>query len=209
MKYSDDGKHAEFNGERFTRDERTGYYLTTNNNKRPGRRLHRAVWEYYNGEIPKGYDVHHIDHDKTNNDIQNLTLLKRGDHVRLHSKEDTDERIEQKLENLRGNARPLAAEWHRTEDGKKWHKAHYEEMKPKLHTKITRACEFCGTEYETEAGHNNRFCSNRCKSAWRRSVGANMEERTCVVCGNTFSTDRYKHTQTCSPKCASAIKRAG
>ena len=31
--------------------------------------LHRMVWTCYNGEIPDGYDIHHIDFDKNNNDI--------------------------------------------------------------------------------------------------------------------------------------------
>lgn len=41
--YLEDKKHAYFDGETFTRDERTGYYLTTKNNDRAGRRLHRVV----------------------------------------------------------------------------------------------------------------------------------------------------------------------
>lgn len=47
-------------------------------------RYSRYIWELYNGPIPEGYDVHHIDHDKTNDDISNLTILPKCDHNSYH-----------------------------------------------------------------------------------------------------------------------------
>lgn len=47
--------------------------------------LHRKVWEDTYGPIPPGYDVHHLDHNKLNNDIENLRLLTKADHARLHA----------------------------------------------------------------------------------------------------------------------------
>ena len=38
------------------------------------KRLHRVVWESHNGQIPKGYDIHHIDSNTHNNDITNKYL---------------------------------------------------------------------------------------------------------------------------------------
>lgn len=35
-------------------------------------------------EIPKGFVVHHLDEDKTNNDLNNLSLMTNGAHARLH-----------------------------------------------------------------------------------------------------------------------------
>lgn len=35
-------------------------------------------------EIPKGFAVHHIDHNPLNNDISNLALVQMGAHSRLH-----------------------------------------------------------------------------------------------------------------------------
>lgn len=46
---------------------------------------HDVIWEAANGPIPKGYDVHHKDEDKLNNDMDNLELLKKVDHKRVHS----------------------------------------------------------------------------------------------------------------------------
>lgn len=38
-------------------------------------------------EIPKGFVVHHIDHNPHNNDIHNLVMLSSNAHSRLHSRE--------------------------------------------------------------------------------------------------------------------------
>lgn len=72
-----------FNGARFKRDK-WGYYSGTVNHTRKS--LHRYVWEYHNGPIPKGFHVHHINADKDNNDIGNLELMKQSDHCRLHGR---------------------------------------------------------------------------------------------------------------------------
>lgn len=37
--------------------------------------VHRVVWEYFFGRIPKGLTVNHCDEDKTNNSIDNLCLM--------------------------------------------------------------------------------------------------------------------------------------
>ena len=61
-------KEIWFNGIKFTKDDKTGYYLNSSIRKR----LHRYVWELHYGEIPEGYHIHHIDFDKSNNDISNF-----------------------------------------------------------------------------------------------------------------------------------------
>lgn len=46
---------------------------------------HCVVWENANGVIPDGMQIHHIDHDKTNNDLSNLQLVTPLEHKRIHS----------------------------------------------------------------------------------------------------------------------------
>lgn len=63
-----------------------GYYLTRmmKDGKRVTVRLHRFVWEQYNGKIPNGYDIHHVNGVKTDNRIENLQLISHVEHQRLH-----------------------------------------------------------------------------------------------------------------------------
>ena len=54
--------------------------------KRKYVRVHELVYCESHGltEIPNGYDVHHIDFNKQNNDISNLILLSRSNHMHVH-----------------------------------------------------------------------------------------------------------------------------
>ena len=47
--------------------------------------IHRLVWEKQNGEIPKGYVIHHKDENKMNWNLDNLELLNRSKHIQEHS----------------------------------------------------------------------------------------------------------------------------
>lgn len=44
--------------------------------------------------------------------------------------------------------------------------------KEQVHEKIIKICEWCGEEYESSSNvaHKQRFCSNKCKSRWRRAT---------------------------------------
>ena len=46
--------------------------------------LHRYIWEKFNGQIPKGYHVHHRDLNPENNILENLELLTSSQHQSLH-----------------------------------------------------------------------------------------------------------------------------
>ena len=37
--------------------------------------VHRIIWEMHNGKIPDGMQIDHIDHNKTNDKIDNLRLV--------------------------------------------------------------------------------------------------------------------------------------
>lgn len=53
-------------------------YLAVNlskNKKKNSLRIHRLVWEAFNGPIPKGMQVNHINEDKTDNRLENLNLM--------------------------------------------------------------------------------------------------------------------------------------
>lgn len=152
----------EYDGIKFYLAKGTKYYVG-NVNGRP-KRLHRYVWEKYNGEIPKGYAIHHIDFNPENNDISNLMIMNAKEHSSYHSAyQDADER----LRNLNTYARPKAAEWHRSEEGSEWHKLHYKRDCAKMwEERITKKCIVCGKEYTTPKimDYKSKFCSGTCKA---------------------------------------------
>lgn len=43
---------------------------------------HRFVYESVHGNIPRGYDIHHVDDDSYHNDIDNLKMLAHSEHSR-------------------------------------------------------------------------------------------------------------------------------
>jgi hypothetical protein len=46
---------------------------------------YRAKWErYYNRKIEKGWQIHHIDHNHENNEINNLLHIPKKLHLRYH-----------------------------------------------------------------------------------------------------------------------------
>lgn len=194
--YYDDGDLAICNGYSFRRDKRTGYYLSSKpvNGKRV--RLHVYVWEMEHGKAPKGYEVHHKDHDKRNNSVDNLELLTSKEHHKIHSEEMTEEQKNKHTANLIEKAIPKAAEWHRSEAGREWHKLHYEAMKTTLHMKTERVCEQCGKTF-TATGRG-KFCSNRCKATYRRKSGIDDIERECPICGIKYKTNKYNPAKYCS-----------
>lgn len=190
-----------FNGQKFAKYKGSRYWQNTSTTKR----MHRYVWEYFNGEIPKGFDVHHKDHNVDNNDISNLELLSSHDHKVLHGEELTEEA----RATLRAHAdkiRDLAKVWHASEAGHRWHKEHYERTKEKLYTKKTYRCLVCGKEFQsTKTG--SKFCCNAHRAKYRRMLGLDLIVRACAICGKEFKTSKFKPALTCSRECASALRK--
>ena len=202
IQYIENTNLAYCDGYKFRKDRKTGYWLCSTLHKR----LHVYIYEKYNGPIPKGYEVHHIDHNKDNNEIENLILLTRKQHNELHKKEMTEE-LKQKLrDNLNKNARPKANEWHKSEKGKEWHKKHYEDMKEKLYKKYNFKCLQCGVEFESTV-ITSKFCSNACKSKNRRLSKKDVTKVNCIVCGKEYETNKYRVRETCSKKCFNLLKK--
>ena len=46
--------------------------------------IFHLVWYLFKGKRPKGYDIHHKDHNKLNDRLDNLELLTREEHARHH-----------------------------------------------------------------------------------------------------------------------------
>lgn len=50
------------------------------------RRAHHVIWERAHGPIPPGYEIHHKDGNGHNNKLENLMMLTRKEHMRLHGR---------------------------------------------------------------------------------------------------------------------------
>ncbi len=48
-------------------------------------KLHVYIWEKHNGNKPKHLELHHKDFNKKNYSLENLELLTKSDHRRLHA----------------------------------------------------------------------------------------------------------------------------
>jgi hypothetical protein len=183
-----------FNGRTYYQYE--GRYFTSHT-----RKMHRDVWAFYNGEIPKGHHIHHIDGDVTNNDISNLQLMEASAHLRM-------EGIKRHKENpawskqFHAKGIEMAKEWHKSPEGREWHKQHGIEAYAKR-TPVLMVCQRCHKEYETTKMSNSKFCSNNCKCAFRKASGIDDVKRNCVVCQTEFTCNKY-HPQT---KCKRGCKK--
>lgn len=200
---------AKYNGYEFRLDKTTGYYLSTKKIGERRKRLHCYVWETETeNEIPSGYAIHHKDHNKNNNEIDNLQIVTSSEHAKIHGQALTEEQKIARKNNIIQNVIPKSVEWHKSEDGREWHKEHYEQMKDKWYKKDKFVCEFCGKEYIATVTGKNRFCSNNCKSNYRRINGLDNEIRKCECCGKGFFTNKYSKAKCCSRECASIIRKS-
>ena len=47
--------------------------------------VHRFVWEWFNGPIPEGYQINHINENKEDNRLENLELVTAKENIRKRS----------------------------------------------------------------------------------------------------------------------------
>ncbi|WP_406079175.1 HNH endonuclease signature motif containing protein [[Kitasatospora] papulosa] len=177
------------------------------------RRLHEEIWMAHNGaEIPSGHHIHHRDGNPLNNKPGNLACLSADEHASHHAGERRGSCTPEAFENL-NRIRPLASDWHRSEAGRAWHVEHAQRLW-ESRTPVAYTCEQCGSGYQSKSRHGGeRFCSNACKSAWRRTSGLDDESRNCQRCKAEFHTNKYKKTRFCGKSCSRldsiARRRAG
>lgn len=150
---------------------------------------HRWVWENHFGPIPPNMEIHHKDGNRGNNDINNLEMLSKSDHMRLHSQEDSKKAQLDKV-------RPL--QWLKSEEGRKAvSKKGKESWAIREEKEIT--CEGCGSKAIFKRWA--RFCSKNCYMKWCHKNQINFIEAICEVCNNTFKKPRSKKVRFCSTKC--------
>ena len=91
-------------------NQRTDGYIQITSGPYKGKLLHRLIYEEVYGSIPKGYAIHHIDGDKTNNNPGNLMLLSKSNHHKLHMNKTNHPRWDNGLIDKAGGVNFLSAE---------------------------------------------------------------------------------------------------
>lgn len=190
-------EYQEHFGKKFYLDRETGYWISTTC---PKIRAHRWVYEYHYGPIEDSYHIHHIDGNKSNNDILNLKKVTEYEHFMLHLTEAKREWSRRWVEIIR----PLTKEWHSSEEGRKWHVEHGIRCWANKQ-EVQKSC-YCGNVYKTKTYHQ-AFCSNKCKSAHRRLIGLDNVQRICEKCGSTFMRSKYGKQKFCGRKCGSGRRK--
>lgn len=172
--------------------------------------LHIDLWSFHNGPVPDGYEIDHIDGNCLNNDLSNLQAISAKEHKDKHREEyrQRGHRIMAEMPPEKHRAMLLkAAEWHRSEDGHKWHSQHSKNVFANKPT-LQKVCAYCKEQFETKCGRaTGIYCSNKCRSYARRDRGTDNETRTCKRCGVEFACNKYVGKKHCSRSCG--LRRKG
>ncbi|MBR2773930.1 MAG: HNH endonuclease [Selenomonadaceae bacterium] len=199
-----DDTHQRFNGVNYRRNKR-GWYQT------PNTALHRVVWEYHNGTIPKGYEIHHVDGDKANNQIENLQCVTRKEHRHLHVELDRAKGLIASPPKKYFICQKCGKEFSSSLDNPKLcFTCRAKPKKPKPEHVIKpfrprrfRTCIVCGKVFELNVRqrHNgHKTCSPDCHEKFKHRI----VEKACPICGKSFHP-HHSWQKTCSPKCGSKL----
>lgn len=189
-------KIQEFNGVRFYKKP-SGYYKA--DRKDGGEYMHRYVWQHYFGPIPEGHQVHHKNHLRADNAIENLELQLSVEHAKHHSSLADKELLREHMETV---MRPKAVEWHKSDAAKEFHSA-LGKHSWRVREKSEYACTHCGGIFVAYVNAQKAgFCSAKCQSAARRASGADDVQCKCAGCGGEFTKNKYAKTRFCSRSCA-------
>lgn len=158
-----DDNHCKFNGLTYYKDERTGRYFSRMS-------LSRVVWTYFNGEIPEGYEIHHVDENKSNDDITNLQMMTKSEHWKIHGKNFGKVKTKKTAKFI---CIACGKEYESTNTGnnrycsKKCRESYRRNM-----YQATFTCIFCGKEfsaYKYSKSRVRKFCSQKCAHEYAKT----------------------------------------
>lgn len=188
------------------------YYIRTG-----GQSLHRAIWEKAHGPIPEGNHVHHKDGNVDNNTLENYECLSGQAHMAEHSVERSAYGKSAKHQEHLATIRPLAAEWHKSEEGRAWHRENAKTSLAKAlaaknpNPEYQHTCGKCGCEFSAKSP-KAEFCGPACWRQHHNEVkrARSLAQRTgyiCAKCGVSF-TAAMGHQKYCSTDCKTAANNA-
>ena len=159
-----DDTHQKFNGVTYVANNE-GHYATHIG-------IHRAVFAYFNGIIPAGYDIHHKDENKANNDISNLQIKNHSEHTKTHKNKSIEKICPVCGKNFIARCTRRQQIFCSVSCFRACHR-----KKPS----IEKICPACGKRFFVRPSYRQQvFCSNACAKK-RPPI-----ERVCPVCGKKF-----------------------
>ena len=189
-----DDTHQKFNGVTYCQSKQDNHF-------RGNYSIHRAVYEYYCGDIPEGYHIHHKDFNASNNNILNLQALTIQAHQKLHAnsrifKEFTCYQCGNKFFATNATARFCSK------------KCESRAYKHSENTQETRQCVICGKNFSTYKYNNTKTCSKKCKHIASGKTNAHYEhKKTCPICGKIFYNFKHPKTLCCSRACGAKLRQ--
>lgn len=165
-----------FNGKKYCKmGGKRKYFLSyekqSSKRKNP-KGLHVAIWEYVNQQkVPEGYVIHHKDHNTYNNNPDNLECISRQQHLDLHKQDILKWSNSDEAKKHLDEIRDLTKIWHKSKDGRKWHKEHALKIVAKKREK--RICQDCGQEFDyvpikKNTKYDGRWCKKCHEKHWFR-----------------------------------------
>lgn len=152
-----DDNHQKFNGEI--------YGLVGDGHFRHQCSIHRAVFSYYFGDIPDNFVIHHIDENKSNNDISNLQLLSQVEHRKIHRPKGYKMACHSNIKIF--VCRVCGKNFSSMNNGRNCYCSEKCRLKGNYkHRQKEFICEQCGQKF-LSARNNVRFCSPKCRNEYR------------------------------------------
>lgn len=157
-----DDKHQCFDGLKFTA-QKSGHFSAG------GLMIHRLIWTYCVGDIPKGYEIHHIDKNKSNNSVDNLQCLSKSDHQKIHANEEKQPRRGKQMTFVCSVCGKEYVGYRRTKN------CFCSRACRNKHARTTltemRTCPICGKRFETYKHGTTKCCSLSCgnKLRWQHA----------------------------------------
>ena len=201
-----DENHQRFDG--------TIYYKGKNRHYARNYSIHQAVWRYYHGDIPSNggmqYDIHHDDFNPENNNVSNLVLLTRTEHIKIHNefRENPYANAFTKKYVCKNCGREFSALNIGTHFycSKKCQKAAYY----KRTVNYSKVCVVCGKLFIAKT-KNAQTCSQACAGIlrWKNLPRYKHVMKICPICGKEFDSDPTNHhhdNKTCSPECGAKLR---
>lgn len=198
-----DDEHQEFLGKIYIKRPRGGHYFCGSHS------IHRDVWCWYYGEIPKDYVIHHIDGNKSNNNLANLQLMSNAAHTALHFSRKTLAVCE-----ICGRTFLTSQNKPRTTcSAKCYDKKRYNAGLSKNPNRAfeQRVCAICGKKFTVRKDAATKTCSQHCTNQLHRQTLNNQGlfrtvTRICAICGKEYIVRSDSKGKTCSASCATKLR---